>query len=60
MNSVHELKKDLVLLNQFLLVNVQVQLVQTVIDGVNYLIECEKKLEKGQDIRIPPPVSQFK
>ncbi|KAG9341312.1 hypothetical protein JZ751_019416 [Albula glossodonta] len=38
----------------------EVQLVQTVIDGVNYLIECEKKLEKGQDIRIPPPISQFK
>lgn len=34
----------------------QVQLVQTVVDGVNYLIECEKKLEKGQDIKIPPPV----
>ena len=33
----------------------QVQLVQTVVDGVNYLIECEKKLEKGQDIKIPPP-----
>lgn len=38
----------------------QVQLVQTVIDGVNYLIECEKRLEKGQDIKIPAPISQFK
>ncbi|KAJ8393153.1 hypothetical protein AAFF_G00068360 [Aldrovandia affinis] len=38
----------------------EVQLVQTVIDGVNYLIDCEKKLEKGQDIRIPPPISQLK
>uniref|UniRef100_A0A4W5PPN4 Creatine kinase U-type, mitochondrial n=2 Tax=Hucho hucho TaxID=62062 RepID=A0A4W5PPN4_9TELE len=33
----------------------EVQLVQTVVDGVNYLIDCEKKLEKGQDIKIPPP-----
>ncbi|KAG7281859.1 hypothetical protein CRUP_031108 [Coryphaenoides rupestris] len=32
-----------------------VQLVQTVVDGVNYLIECEKRLEKGQDIKVPPP-----
>uniref|UniRef100_A0A3Q3JYL8 Creatine kinase U-type, mitochondrial n=1 Tax=Monopterus albus TaxID=43700 RepID=A0A3Q3JYL8_MONAL len=38
----------------------EVQLVQTVIDGVNYLIECEKKLEKGQDIKVPPPIKQFK
>ncbi|TRY54847.1 hypothetical protein DNTS_001808 [Danionella cerebrum] len=38
----------------------EVQLVQTVIDGVNYLVECEKKLEKGQDIKIPDPISQFK
>ncbi len=38
----------------------QVELVQCVIDGVNYLIDCEKKLEKGQDITIPPPVAQFK
>lgn len=38
----------------------QVQLVQTVVDGVNYLIECEKRLEKGQDIKVPPPVKQFK
>ncbi|KAK5901805.1 hypothetical protein CesoFtcFv8_007128 [Champsocephalus esox] len=30
----------------------EVQLVQTVIDGVNYLIECEKRLEKGQDIKV--------
>ncbi|CAB1323557.1 unnamed protein product, partial [Coregonus sp. 'balchen'] len=34
----------------------KVQLVQTVVDGVNYLIDCEKKLEKGQDIKIPPPL----
>ncbi|XP_052411446.1 creatine kinase S-type, mitochondrial isoform X2 [Carassius gibelio] len=38
----------------------EVELVQCVIDGVNYLIDCEKKLEKGQDIAIPPPVTQFK
>ncbi|KAB5571456.1 hypothetical protein PHYPO_G00225160 [Pangasianodon hypophthalmus] len=38
----------------------EVQLVQTVIDGVNYLIECEKKLEKGQDIKIPDPIGQKK
>ncbi|XP_061115753.1 creatine kinase S-type, mitochondrial-like [Conger conger] len=38
----------------------EVELVQLVIDGVNYLIECEKRLEKGQDIKIPPPVAQFK
>ncbi|KAG7252920.1 hypothetical protein CRUP_017287, partial [Coryphaenoides rupestris] len=29
----------------------KVELVQLVIDGVNYLIECEKKLERGQDIK---------
>uniref|UniRef100_A0A3Q3KJD8 Creatine kinase S-type, mitochondrial n=1 Tax=Monopterus albus TaxID=43700 RepID=A0A3Q3KJD8_MONAL len=38
----------------------EVELVQLVIDGVNYLVECEKKLEKGQDIKIPPPVAQFR
>ncbi|KAJ8247494.1 hypothetical protein GJAV_G00247050 [Gymnothorax javanicus] len=38
----------------------EVELVQIVIDGVNYLIECEKRLERGQDIRIPPPIAQFK
>lgn len=38
----------------------QVQLVQTVVDGVNYLVECEKRLEKGQDIKVPPPLKQFK
>lgn len=38
----------------------QVQLVQTVVDGVNYLVECEKRLEKGQDIKVPPPIKQFK
>uniref|UniRef100_A0A8C5WG41 Creatine kinase U-type, mitochondrial n=1 Tax=Leptobrachium leishanense TaxID=445787 RepID=A0A8C5WG41_9ANUR len=37
----------------------EVELVQLVIDGVNYLIDCEKRLEKGQDILIPSPVSQF-
>uniref|UniRef100_A0A3B4WMF8 Creatine kinase U-type, mitochondrial n=1 Tax=Seriola lalandi dorsalis TaxID=1841481 RepID=A0A3B4WMF8_SERLL len=38
----------------------EVQLVQTVVDGVNYLIECEKRLEKGQDIKVPAPLKQFK
>uniref|UniRef100_A0A4W6FXB9 Creatine kinase U-type, mitochondrial n=1 Tax=Lates calcarifer TaxID=8187 RepID=A0A4W6FXB9_LATCA len=38
----------------------EVQLVQTVIDGVNYLIECEKRLERGQDIKVPAPIKQFK
>uniref|UniRef100_A0A3Q3WWR3 Creatine kinase S-type, mitochondrial n=1 Tax=Mola mola TaxID=94237 RepID=A0A3Q3WWR3_MOLML len=33
----------------------EVELVQLVIDGVNYLIECEKRLERGQDIKIPSP-----
>ncbi|XP_012692007.1 creatine kinase U-type, mitochondrial-like [Clupea harengus] len=33
----------------------EVQLVQSVIDGVQFLIECEKRLEKGQKIVIPPP-----
>nr|XP_006124427.1 creatine kinase S-type, mitochondrial [Pelodiscus sinensis] len=37
----------------------EVELVQIVIDGVNYLIDCEKKLEKGQDIKVPPPLPQF-
>ena len=39
---------------------VQVELVQMLVDGVNYLIECEKKLEKGQDIKVPNPVAQFR
>lgn len=39
---------------------VQVELVQLVIDGVNYLIDCERRLEKGQDIRVPSPVPQFR
>ncbi|XP_061428223.1 creatine kinase U-type, mitochondrial-like [Lethenteron reissneri] len=34
----------------------EVELVQLVVDGVNYLIECEKKLEKGQEIRVPQPL----
>uniref|UniRef100_A0A8C6WQK0 Creatine kinase S-type, mitochondrial n=1 Tax=Neogobius melanostomus TaxID=47308 RepID=A0A8C6WQK0_9GOBI len=38
----------------------EVELVQLLIDGVNYLIDCEKKLEKGQDIKVPAPVLQFK
>lgn len=42
------------------LVPPQVQLVQTVVDGVNYLIECEKRLERGHDIKVPPPIKQFK
>ena len=29
---------------------VQVQLVQQVVDGVNLLVEMEKKLEKGESI----------
>ncbi|XP_031426425.1 creatine kinase S-type, mitochondrial isoform X1 [Clupea harengus] len=36
----------------------EVELVQTVVDGVNYLVECEKRLEKGQDIKIPTPLSK--
>ena len=28
----------------------EVELVQMVIDGVEFLIECEKKLEKGQSV----------
>lgn len=38
----------------------QVELVQLVIDGVNYLVDCERRLERGQDIRIPSPVQQFR
>uniref|UniRef100_A0A8C4TK63 Creatine kinase U-type, mitochondrial n=1 Tax=Erpetoichthys calabaricus TaxID=27687 RepID=A0A8C4TK63_ERPCA len=38
----------------------EVELVQTVIDGVNYLVDCEKRLERRQDIKIPPPITQFK
>ncbi|XP_033023927.1 creatine kinase U-type, mitochondrial [Lacerta agilis] len=38
----------------------EVELVQLVIDGVNYLIDCERRLERGQDIRIPSPVAQFR
>jgi len=38
----------------------QVELVQLVIDGVNYLTECEKRLERGQDIKIPAPIAQFR
>uniref|UniRef100_A0A8C6U217 Creatine kinase U-type, mitochondrial n=1 Tax=Neogobius melanostomus TaxID=47308 RepID=A0A8C6U217_9GOBI len=38
----------------------EVQLVQTVVDGVNYLVECEKRLEKGQDIKVPAPLKTFK
>ncbi|XP_077099838.1 creatine kinase, mitochondrial 2a (sarcomeric) isoform X1 [Siphateles boraxobius] len=38
----------------------EVELVQLVVDGVNYLVECEKKLEKGQDIKIPAPIQHFK
>ncbi|XP_051972606.1 creatine kinase, mitochondrial 2a (sarcomeric) [Xyrauchen texanus] len=38
----------------------EVELVQLVIDGVNYLIECEKRLEKGQDFKIPAPIQQFR
>ncbi|XP_027752987.1 creatine kinase U-type, mitochondrial [Empidonax traillii] len=38
----------------------EVELVQLVIDGVNFLIDCERRLEKGQDIRIPSPLPQFR
>ncbi|CAL8340349.1 unnamed protein product [Arctogadus glacialis] len=38
----------------------EVELVQQLVDGVNYLIDCEKKLEKGQEIKVPFPVAQFK
>uniref|UniRef100_A0A8C4IEI6 Creatine kinase S-type, mitochondrial n=1 Tax=Dicentrarchus labrax TaxID=13489 RepID=A0A8C4IEI6_DICLA len=38
----------------------EVELVQLVIDGINYLIECEKRLERGQDIKIPSPIPQFR
>uniref|UniRef100_A0A3Q2YMJ2 Creatine kinase S-type, mitochondrial n=1 Tax=Hippocampus comes TaxID=109280 RepID=A0A3Q2YMJ2_HIPCM len=38
----------------------EVELVQVVVDGVNYLIECEKRLEKGQDIKVPPPIAMFR
>lgn len=38
----------------------EVELVQLVIDGVNYLIECEKRLERGQDIKIPAPLPHFR
>lgn len=38
----------------------EVELVQLVVDGVNYLVECEKKLEKGQDIKVPAPIQQFR
>ncbi|GAB1286789.1 Creatine kinase U-type, mitochondrial [Apodemus speciosus] len=38
----------------------EVELVQLVIDGVNYLIDCERRLERGQDIRIPPPLVHSK
>lgn len=42
-----------------LFLTVKVELVQIVIDGVNYLVDCEKKLERGQDIKVPPPLPQF-
>uniref|UniRef100_A0AAQ6IDZ6 Creatine kinase S-type, mitochondrial n=1 Tax=Anabas testudineus TaxID=64144 RepID=A0AAQ6IDZ6_ANATE len=38
----------------------EVELVQLLIDGVNYLIECEKRLERGQDIKIPSPIPHFR
>ncbi|XP_021568822.1 creatine kinase U-type, mitochondrial isoform X4 [Carlito syrichta] len=38
----------------------EVELVQLVIDGVNYLIDCERRLERGQDIRIPAPLVHSK
>uniref|UniRef100_A0A3P8VY55 Creatine kinase S-type, mitochondrial n=1 Tax=Cynoglossus semilaevis TaxID=244447 RepID=A0A3P8VY55_CYNSE len=38
----------------------EVELVQLVVDGVNYLVECEKRLEKNQDIKVPAPIAQFR
>uniref|UniRef100_A0A8C7F6M0 Creatine kinase S-type, mitochondrial n=1 Tax=Oncorhynchus kisutch TaxID=8019 RepID=A0A8C7F6M0_ONCKI len=38
----------------------EVELVQLLVDGVNYLIDCEKRLERGQDIKIPAPIVQFR
>ncbi|XP_038844750.1 creatine kinase S-type, mitochondrial-like isoform X2 [Salvelinus namaycush] len=38
----------------------EVELVQLLVDGVNYLIDCEKKLERGQDIKVPSPITQFR
>ncbi|XP_075311852.1 creatine kinase U-type, mitochondrial-like [Odontesthes bonariensis] len=38
----------------------EVELVQLLIDGVNYLIECEKRLEKGQDFKVPAPIAQIR
>ncbi|XP_038826655.1 creatine kinase S-type, mitochondrial-like [Salvelinus fontinalis] len=38
----------------------EVELVQLLVDGVNYLIDCEKRLERGQDIKIPAPIAQFR
>ncbi|XP_078286203.1 creatine kinase U-type, mitochondrial-like isoform X2 [Rhinoraja longicauda] len=35
----------------------EVELVQVVVDGVNYLTECEKRLKKGQDIKVPSPLA---
>ncbi len=55
-----KLLRAAVLLQKWSLPCFQVELVQLLVDGVNYLIECEKKLEKGQDIRVPAPIAQFK
>ncbi|XP_055518769.1 creatine kinase U-type, mitochondrial-like [Leucoraja erinacea] len=35
----------------------RVQQVQVVVDGVNYLTECEKRLQRGQDIKVPSPLA---
>ncbi|XP_032870950.1 creatine kinase U-type, mitochondrial-like isoform X1 [Amblyraja radiata] len=35
----------------------EVELVQVVVDGVNYLTECEKRLQRGQDIKVPSPLA---
>lgn len=37
----------------------KVELVQIVIDGVNYLVDCEKKLERGQILRCHLLLPQF-
>ncbi|XP_032870956.1 creatine kinase U-type, mitochondrial-like isoform X1 [Amblyraja radiata] len=35
----------------------EVELVQVVVDGVNSLTECEKRLQRGQDIKVPSPLA---
>ncbi|XP_078286140.1 creatine kinase U-type, mitochondrial-like [Rhinoraja longicauda] len=35
----------------------EVEQVQVVVDGVNYLTECEKRLQRGMDIEVPSPLA---